>query len=122
MKIYKALMFFALAGFILCSCEYEWIQPEKKPIPETLSFSGDIIPIFNNGCNTNVCHGPGSTPPDLSPDNAYNSLMDGGYVDTTTPEASILYTTMKSGSMKPYTYPGDEEIVLAWIQQGAENN
>ena len=122
MKIFKVLMLFVMAGFILCSCEYEWIQPEKKPIPETVSFSSDIMPIFNNGCNTNVCHGPGSTPPDLSEGNAYNSLIDGAYVDTETPEASILYTAMKSGSMVPYTDPGDEEIVLAWIQQGALDN
>jgi hypothetical protein len=122
MKITTALLFFVLAGFIICSCEYEFIQPEEKPIPENVSFANDIIPIFNNGCNTNVCHGPGSTPPDLSPDNAYDALMSGGYVDTETPEASILYTSMKSGSMKPYTTPGDEDIILAWIEQGAKNN
>ncbi len=122
MKIIKTLLLFAIAGFIMCSCEYEWIQPEKQAIPDTLSFSNDIMPIFNNGCNTNVCHGAGSTPPDLSEGNAYNALINGAYVDTETPEASILYTTMKSGSMKVYTDPGDEEIVLAWITQGAKNN
>ncbi len=111
-----------MAGFMLTSCEYEWIQPEKKPIPETLSFSADIIPIFNGGCNAQGCHGPGDTPPDLSPGNAYGALFDGAFVDTVTPEASILYTTMKSGSMKFYTNPGDEEIVLAWIRQGARDN
>lgn len=122
MKIFRALLFILLAGFLFCSCEYEWIQPETPPIPDTVSFSNDIMPIFNNGCNTNVCHGAGGTAPDLSEGNAYNALISGSYVDTETPEASILYTTMKSGSMKPYTNPGDEEIVLAWIQQGAENN
>ena len=122
MKIIKTLLFFALAGFILCSCEYEWIQPEKKLVPENVSFSADIIPIFDKGCNIGVCHGAGATPPDLTPENAYNSLIDGAYVDTETPEASILYNTMKSGSMRTYTDPGDEEIVLAWIEQGAKNN
>ena len=122
MKIIKVLLFFVLAGFILSSCEYEWIQLEKKPIPENVSFANDVIPIFNDGCNTNVCHGPGSKPPDLSPENAYNSLIDGAYVDTTTPEASIIYTTIKNGSMATFTNPGDESIVLAWIQQGAKNN
>lgn len=122
MKIFKTLVFFVLAGGILCSCEYEWIQPEKMPIPENVSFSADIIPIFDKGCNIGVCHGAGATPPDLSPANAYNLLINGAYVDTETPEASILYNTMKSGSMEPYTDPGDEEIVLAWIEQGAKNN
>lgn len=122
MKIINILLLFALAGVILCSCEYEWIQPEKKPIPENVSFSADLIPIFDKGCNIGVCHGAGATPPDLTPANAYHSLIDGAYVDTETPEASILYNTMKSGSMQSYTDPGDEEIVLAWIEQGAKNN
>ena len=123
MKIFRVLMFFALAGFFLCSCEYEWIQPEKVPIPDNVSFSADIMPIFNNGCNTNVCHGSGGSPPDLTEANAYNSLITGGYVDTDTPEASIIYTTMTTGSMVSYVQnPGDPELILAWIEQGAENN
>lgn len=121
MKSFKILLFILLAGLVLSSCEYEWIQPEKKPIPTEVSFSGDIMPIFNNGCNNGVCHGAGATPPDLTEANAYNAIMD-GYVDTVTPEASILYNTMESGTMKTYTNPGDEDIILAWIQQGAKNN
>jgi len=122
MKIFKTLLFFAMAGFILCSCEYEWITPEKQPIPDNVSYSANIMPIFNNGCNTNVCHGQGATAPDLTDANSYNSLINGSYVDTETPEASILYVTMKSGTMQTYTNPGDEEWILAWIQQGAKNN
>lgn len=122
MKILKSILFVVIAGTLLTACEYEWIQPEKKPIPESVSFANDIMPIFNNGCNTNVCHGAGSTAPDLSEGNAYSSLIDGAYIDTNTPEASILYTAMNSGSMVPYTSPGDDDIVLAWIQQGAKNN
>lgn len=122
MKILKSLFLIAVAGVLFISCEYEYIQPEKKPIPETVSFSNDIMAIFNNGCNTNVCHGAGSVPPDLSEGNAYGALMDGAYVDTINPQASLLYTSMNSGSMVPYTTPGDDQIVLAWIQQGAKNN
>jgi hypothetical protein len=123
MKILKALMIFAMAAFILCSCEYEWIKPVKTTIPDVVSFSADVMPIFNNGCNTGVCHGPGATPPDLSEANAYNSLITGGYVDTDTPESSTLYVTMTTGSMRPYVQnPGDADIILAWIEQGAENN
>lgn len=122
MKIAKTLLFIVLAGFVFCSCEYEWIQPEKAPIPTEVSFSTDIIPIFDNGCNTGVCHGAGATPPDLTPSNAYNALLDGGYVNTDTPESSSLYTSMATGSMKNYTTPGDEDLILAWITQGAKNN
>ena len=123
MKIFKALTIFVLAGFILCSCEYEWIQPIKVPIPDNVSFSANIQPIFNNGCNTSICHGAGGKAPDLSEANAYTALMNGGYVDIDTPESSILYVTMTSGSMKNYVKdPSDPDIILAWIEQGAENN
>ncbi len=122
MKFTKLFLFLVMAGSMFTSCEYEWIQPEKKPISETLSFSADIIPIFNGGCNAQGCHSPGDTPPDLSAGNAYGALFDGAFIDTVTPEASLLYTTMKSGSMKFYTNPGDEAIVLEWIRQGAMNN
>ena len=123
MKIFKALSIFALAGFILCSCEYEWITPIKVPIPDVVSYSGDVQPIFNNGCNTYVCHGTGGAAPDLSEANSYNALITGGYVDLDTPEASIIYITMTTGSMVPYVQnPSDSDIILAWIEQGAENN
>lgn len=123
MKIRSALMLLVMAAFMLCSCEYEWITPEKVTIPDNVSFSADVMPIFNNGCNTAICHGPGATPPDLSESNAYNALINGNYVDTDIPESSIIYTSMTTGSMKPYVQnPADAEIILAWIKQGAENN
>lgn len=123
MKIRSTLMLFVMAAFMLCSCEYEWITPEKVTIPDNVSFSADVMPIFNNGCNTAICHGPGAAPPDLSEGNAYNALINGNYVDTDIPESSIIYTSMTTGSMKPYVQnPADAEIILAWIKQGAENN
>jgi len=123
MKTLKYLMIVALAGFILCSCEYEWIVPDKVPIPDVVSFSSDVMPIFNNGCNTTICHGAGAEPPDLSEGNAYNSLIAGGYVDTDTPEASIIYISMTTdGSMERYVQTGDDDLVLAWIEQGALDN
>lgn len=124
MKKISALMLFALAAFLLCSCEYEWIEPEKVNIPDNVSFTNDVMPIFNNGCNTSVCHGAGASNPDLSEGNAYNALVNGGYVDTETPDASRIYTSMISGgSMQSYVQnPADAEIILAWIKQGAENN
>lgn len=124
MKILRTFMILIPLVFFLSSCEYEWIQPEKVPVPDELSFSTDIMPIFNNGCNTNVCHGAGGTPPDLSEGNAYSSLINEGFVDVDLPEASMLYTCMLTGgSMAPYVQrPGDADIILAWIQQGANNN
>lgn len=118
-------MVLALAAIIFSSCEYEWIYPEKPPVvTDTVSFSQDVIPIFNNGCNTGVCHGAGAIPPDLTETNAYSSLLNGGYVDNVTPEASIIYTCLlPGGSMNVYVKnPDDPTTILGWIQQGAQNN
>lgn len=123
MKIHRPIKILVMALFLFTSCEYEWIEPEQVPIPETVSFSADIMPIFNNGCNSSgVCHGASGYPPVLTEASAYNELFAGNFVDTITPGASILYVTMEGGSMEQYTTPGDEQIVLAWIEQGAKNN
>lgn len=104
------------------SCQYEWIEFEEVEIPEVVSFETDIVPLFEAGCNSNVCHGGGKDP-DLRPDKAYNSLLSGGYVDVANPEQSSIYTSViTGGSMAQYSQPGDEELILAWIEQGALNN
>jgi hypothetical protein len=109
-----------LAG--MQSCQYEYIMFEEVDIPEEVSFANDIVPIFERGCNTNLCHG-GNADPDLRPDNAYNSLINGGYVNVDSPEESSIYTTLlPGGSMEQYAEPGEKDFILAWIEQGAKNN
>ena len=112
------------AGFTLWqSCEYDWVETEPVITPDTVSFSQNIIPIFERGCNAGVCHGDGGKNPILTTSDAYNSLTTGGYVDTATPENSIIYTEMADGGeMNKYTQYGDSDLVLKWIQQGALNN
>jgi len=122
----KKLILFViiLAGISLMpSCQYEWIDPIDPDLPEVVSFSANIIPIFNRGCNMGGCHASGGTSPDLTPANAYNDLMATSMIDKANPESSRLYTKCKSGgSMNKYTQPGDPEIILKWIQEGALNN
>ncbi|HSG67282.1 MAG TPA: cytochrome c [Bacteroidales bacterium] len=120
MKVLKALMIFAMAAFVMSACEYEWIEPDIPPIPDNVSFSADVVPIFVDDCN--LCHGSGGSSPDLSPEAAYNSLTTGGYIDLETPEASLIYTSMTTGSMKSFTSPGTADIILKWIEQGAQDN
>lgn len=113
----------ALAMTLLSGCEYEYIQePELPPITTDLKFSTDIIPIFNEKCNTAGCHNAGGIAPDLSPANAHNALMSGGYINTETPSSSSLYTVMSTGSMKSFSTPEYNQKVLTWIEQGAKNN
>jgi hypothetical protein len=105
------------------SCQYEWIDPIDPDLPEVVSFSVDIIPIFNEGCNATGCHATGGVAPDLTPENAYASLFATGMIDLDTPEDSRLYTKCApGGSMNTHTQPGDPELILQWITEGAENN
>ena len=107
---------------IITSCTYDQVLP---PEVGEVSFNEDIIPIFNQACNMSGCHN-GSIPPDLRPANAYSALNTGGYINTTTPESSELYLWMRGeGGRAPMPNPTNSNfnaIVLAWIQQGAQNN
>ena len=105
-------------------CKYDKIVPVR---PVGVSFQNDIIPIFNEGCNASGCHsGNNDFAPDLSPANAYSSLIDGNYINVVTPENSPLYRWM-AGEEKITMPPGGVNpeynlAVLTWIQEGAEDN
>ena len=96
-----AYLFLVLFGIIFfTSCEYETIQPEAAPTDQ-ISYSADVQPIWDAKCVG--CHGQGLTPPDLRASVSYNSLIDGGYVNTATPSSSLIYTVMApGGSMAAY--------------------
>lgn len=111
--------------FVWAACEYDEFIPSGE-IPQNISYSNDVIPVFNASCNSISCHASGVVPPDLSPQNGYNYLLYGGLVDTTQAEESILYKSMidKKDPMPPTGNLSDYEvnIVLGWIQQGAKDN
>lgn len=105
----------------LASCEYEKITYDVPDPTVPVSYAADIQTIWDKGCTG--CHGVGKTPPDLTPANSYNALINGGFVDTAQPGQSGIYTSMATGgSMAPYTNAADAGKVLVWIQQGARNN
>lgn len=105
------------------SCQYEWVDPVDVIVPDVVSYAVDIQPIFDQGCNNSGCHSTGGIAPDLTPANSYADLFAEGLINTATPETSKLYTKCNTGgSMNKYTQPGDPEIILKWIQEGAVNN
>lgn len=105
------------------SCQYDWLDPIDPDIPDVVSFAVDIQPIFDRSCNNAGCHATGGTSPDLTPANAYADLFAENTIDLAAPENSVLYKKCASGgSMNKYTMPGDAEIILTWIQDGALNN
>lgn len=97
-----------------------------EEITRTVTFAGDIVPIFNSSCNPSGCHNSGGKAPDLSAPNAYNALLSGNYINTGNPAGSVLYQWMTGKMGTPMPVSGINKdynaLVLAWIKQGAQNN
>lgn len=136
--ILQILLPVLLTGFILFSCsdDTDDIVPTELKIPEHVDpvlFSEEIIPIFEQNCIK--CHSEEHTrkhhypvTPYLTLDVAYDELMSGGFVDTISPEKSILYLRV-AGTSVGIRMPisgklSDIEIqkILGWIKFGAPNN
>jgi len=128
----KTIVGIILAGstvlFLLTGCyKDKTVYFESGPeITRTVTFSGDILPIFSKSCSLSGCHVTGGHVPDLSTANAYNSLKIGNYTNTNDPLNSQIYlwlTGKKSTQMPPTGLNKDyNALVLAWIKQGANNN
>jgi hypothetical protein len=96
-------------------------------ITTEMSFTNDIIPIFQKSCALSGCHNSGGKAPDLTTANAYKSLTDGGYIKPNDPDNSILmqWLTGKKSPVMPLGSGPNQDInakVYAWINQGAKNN
>ncbi len=109
----------------LSGCYYDEI-PADIDIDREVSFSNDIVPILNQSCNQSGCHASGDIDPDLSEEQAYESIVDDNLVDPDDPEGSDLYLHLTGTNllMPPAGKLPDTQIslVLAWIKQGAKEN
>ena len=113
---------------IAASCQYKFIVEPEVPPPDpedTVSFSLDVLPIFNDNNNCTGCHNTGGTPPDLTPDNAYDQITSMGLVDLATPEESKIYKVPHPDdpghAWKKYTN-SQAATVLMWVEEGAKDN
>lgn len=121
-RLFRYIIPLMFITVVVASCEYESVKPVEIDPDTELSFKADIIPIFNQSCNSSGCHGVGDFAPDLTEENAYSSLFANEMIDTVTPENSVLYESMNSGSMKTYSTAEATATILQWIEQGAKNN
>jgi len=125
-KIYGFLTGFTMLLFIGCYKDKTVVSDTGAEITRPVSFSQDMIPIFNKSCALSGCHATKEKTPDLSAANAYNSLTVGNYYNTADPEHSVIYLWMtgkKSTPMPPTGINKDyNALMLAWIKQGAQNN
>ena len=115
----KKIYLLVCSLFVLGACEYETVQPEVIDIPDdvTVSFAATVEPAFQSKCVT--CHN--TQTPVLSTGQAYNSLKNGGYINTTTPTQSKVYLNAQSGHYNSLSAT-DAAYLLKWIEQGAKNN
>ncbi|NOY50266.1 MAG: hypothetical protein GXO88_06875 [Chlorobi bacterium] len=127
-KIVLLMLVMVTSLLIISSCQYKFIV-EPAVVPpnpdDTISFSLDIIPIWNSAENCVACHNGTTQDPDLRPDAAYGELNSMGLIDTQNPEQSIIYThpnpDTDSHSWKKYSNVEAAKVLL-WIEQGAKNN
>jgi hypothetical protein len=99
-----------------------------KAVTAKVSFAKDIQPLFTANCALSGCHVANHTPPDLEKNVAYNSVKLLDIVNTDNPESSVLYLKL-TGKLIPAMPPNGlsnpsniNNLVLAWIKQGALNN
>ena len=119
----------ALSGLFITGCVKDdtlTIKPTVTVITKTVSFKTDLVPLFVANCAVSGCHDARN--PVLKADLAYNSLVNGKFIDTKTPASSIIYKRL-TGVLSPAmpfgkpTNPGNiNGLVLAWITQGGKNN
>ncbi|HXD92837.1 MAG TPA: hypothetical protein VNX01_06455 [Bacteroidia bacterium] len=109
------------------SCKKKTSPSTTPSLPATVSFSNDIMPVFNAHCNTSGCHSGGSPAAslNLSQSVAYSQLFAKHEIDTTNASNSNLHIEVASGQM-PQTggklSDYNISLIQKWIQQKAKNN
>ncbi|MEP6675471.1 MAG: hypothetical protein ABJA78_09955 [Ferruginibacter sp.] len=102
--------------------------PDNEEVTRPVSLLDDLVPVFVKNCSISGCHNSGGIKPDLTIDKVYNSLIIGNYVNPGTPESSELYLwlTGKRAATMPVGAANNpsniNQLVLAWVKQGAKNN
>lgn len=126
------LVFLLYCGITFFSCTYkkENNDPCQSTVPDSVSFKRDLIPLFSGNCIASGCHSGGSPAGhlNLEPSLAYAQLSKSGsgYLNVANPTHSLLYSQLNSSS-QPMPPTGKMEVckinlVLKWIEQGAQNN
>jgi hypothetical protein len=124
-----ALAAVIMAMMVLAGCAKDdtVIIDNSPAITKEVSFSRDLVPLFNKSCAISGCHVTGGVAPNLEANKAYNSLNT-DLINTGSPENSELYKIL-TGKQTPAmpmggaSNPGNiNAYVLAWIKQGAHNN
>jgi hypothetical protein len=101
-------------------------EVEESTLPSTVSFSQDVLPIFESRCFQ--CHGPSRTEGGLVLTD-YQAVLagssDGPVIEPGSADDSVLVDLIVSGEMPrrgPNLLPGEIEAIIEWINAGAPDN
>lgn len=117
MKKNTIFLILILFSVFLGSCKYDFILPEVVVPVNDVSFAESVAPIFAQKCIS--CHNTQS--PVLTSDVAFAQIVP-GYVNTTSPETSKIYTVPTSGTHFATITATQAALILQWITEGAKNN
>jgi hypothetical protein len=104
------------AGNALAS-NYTWTFTTVAT-PASLSFASDVVPVLNlcNNCHTH------SWTTSSNASTFYTNLVNGGYVNQSSPTTSKIYTKLNSGHPGSGISTADINKILNWMSQGSKNN
>lgn len=125
-KIIQYVMMLTVS-LMATSCYYDEMPPEAViPIPDTVSYSKDIQPLWDQSCIN--CHKPGATAPDLTAANSYAAIVTNNkYVIPGNAAGSKMHKSLVGDGAAIMPTEGkwsDSKIALVdkWINDGALNN
>jgi hypothetical protein len=122
--IFGGLLF--VIGIAITGCYKDVILPKAGADPNAppvqYSFKTDIAPMLNTDCAKSGCHVAGAQAPDMETAVSYNSLVNGGFVDTVIPSQSVIYQMITGNMEEHMPLATDRQKVLDWIRTGAINN
>ena len=126
----KRLIIFAgllmVLGIGITGCYKDVVLPvagaDPNAPPKQYSYKTDIATLLNTDCAKSGCHVAGAQTPDLETAVSYNSLVNGGFVNTLFPNQSILYQMITGNMEEHMPLASDRQKVYDWIRTGAMNN
>lgn len=121
MGILKTTLLILLFSSLISSCQKEYFKKPPVDLSTPVSFSVDLQPILTSKCATSGCHDK-NYPPTLTEGKAYTDLIERGYVDTLSPEKSILMIRLNKDMPKGKLPAADINKFSAWMKQGAKEN
>jgi hypothetical protein len=98
---------------------YTWSFTTAAAVPTGKSFATDVMPILTlcNNCHTH----PWTTSTNAS--TFYSNLLNGGYINATTPTSGKIYTKLSGGHPPGSTVSAAQvTTILTWITEGSKNN